>query len=200
MSEQAQTAGWDAARKRSGVHFACRHDDGVGLGDEPRLVHFAKIRNHGDDRDVLHARIGPRAQRGVIEQRMDGDDHVGLIGDEQIAQALAVERLAETDQRLVAAPAVGRIVERAVERRCVAQRQAVAQTELRHREGTVRGDVVDAVLERIGRLDLVERGRDRVCRAPVAAARIRDQEQCPFGQIALRCPMVAPRLALELAG
>ena len=95
--------------------------------------------------------IVSRAQRGVIEQRMDRDDDVGPIVDEEIAQALAIERFAEAHQRSIAAPSVGGVVERAVDRRCVAQRHAVTEPELREREGAVRGDVFDAGLERVRR-------------------------------------------------
>ena len=147
MAEQAQPRRRDAARERALVDFARRHDDGVGLGDQPRLVDLAEIGDDGDDRDVLHVRVVAGAQRGVVEQRMHRDDDVGLVADEEIAQALAVERLAEANQRLVAAAAVGGVVERAVDRRRVAQGHAVAEAELGQREGAVGGDVFDAVLE-----------------------------------------------------
>ncbi len=85
---------------------------------------------------------------------MNGDDDVGLIADEEVAQPLAVERLAETHERLIAPAAVGRVVERAVDRRSVAQGHAVAEPELREREGAVGGDVFDAVLEGVRRARL----------------------------------------------
>ena len=150
MAEQAQTSRSNAARERALIDFARRHDDRVGLRHQPRLVNFPEIGNDRDDRDVLHVRIVARAQRGVVEQRMNRDDHVRPVVEEEIAQALAIERLAEADERAIAAASVGRIVERTVDRRSVAQRHAVAQPELRQREGAVCGDVVDAGLERFG--------------------------------------------------
>ncbi len=149
MTEQSQTRRRHAARQRALVDFARRDDDGVRFGHEPRFVHFAEIGDDGNDRHVLHVRVVARAQRRVVEQRMHGDDDVGLIADEKIAQALAIERLAEAHQRLIAAPSVGRIVERAVDRRRVAQRHAVTEAELRQREGAMGGDVLDAVFVRL---------------------------------------------------
>ena len=96
------------------------------------------------------SRVVARAQRRVVEQRVHRDDHVGLIADEEIAQALAIERLAEAHERPVAAAAVRRMVERAVDRRRVAQGHAVAEAELGQREGAVGGDVFDPGLEGLG--------------------------------------------------
>ena len=68
------------------------------------------------DGHVLHPRVVTRPQRGVVKQRMDRDDDVGPITEEEVAQAFAVERLAEAHQRAIAAAAVRGIVERAVDR------------------------------------------------------------------------------------
>ena len=56
MAEQAQPRGRNAARERALIDFARRHDDRVGLRNEPRLVHLPEVGDHRDDGNVLHAR------------------------------------------------------------------------------------------------------------------------------------------------
>ena len=155
MPEKPQPRGGNAAGERPLVYFASRHDDRVGVGHQPGFVHLSEIGDHRHDRDVLHVRVGARSQRRVVEQRVDGDDDVGLIADEQVAQPLAVERFAEADERLVAPPAVRRVVQRAVNGGSVPKGHAIAEPELRQREGAVSGDIFDAVFEPVGRVDLV---------------------------------------------
>jgi hypothetical protein len=79
----------DAAFACTFVDFAGRYDDRVDFGDEPALVHAAEVGDHGQHRDVRHPRVGPRAQRGVVEQRMHRDDHVGAVFQEQVLEAFA---------------------------------------------------------------------------------------------------------------
>ena len=140
-----------------------------------------QVGDHRDDRNVLHAGIVARPKRGVIEERMNRDDHVGLIADEEIPQTLPVERFAETHQRAITAPPVGGVVEGAVDRRGVPQRHAVAQAKLGQREGAVRRDVFDARFVGVRRLRLLQGGGNRVGGAPMPAAGIRDQQERPFG-------------------
>ena len=77
VAEQAQAIGRDAAFERALVDFRRRDDYRIGFGHQPRFVDAAKIGDDRDDRNV-DAGIGACAQRRVIEQRMDRDDHIGL--------------------------------------------------------------------------------------------------------------------------
>ena len=181
MAEQMQTPRRHGARERALIDFAGRYDDGIDIRNEPRLVNLAEIGDDGDDRHVLHVRVVARAHRGVVEQRMNRNDDVGLVTDEEVAQTLAVERLAEAHQRAVAPASVGGVVERAVDRRSVAQGHAIPESELRQREGAMRRDVLDPRFERLVGAGLFQGGHNRVRGAAVTAARVRDQQKRPFG-------------------
>ena len=109
-----------------------------------------------------------------------------MVLEKQIFHPLAVEQLTESDDAAKAAPAVGGVVERAVDRGSETQRRAVERAQVRQREAAIGGDVVDPVfeMERLaaGSLgDLVECRDDCIGRAAVAAPRIGDQQQDAFG-------------------
>ena len=181
VPQQAQPLRRDAALDGALVDLACRHHREVGFGEQPAFVDAAEVGDDGDDRDLLHPGVGAGPQSRVVEQRVDRDDDVGLILGEDVAQPLAVERLAEAHDRAVAAPAVGGVVERAVDRRGIAKGRAIGRPQFGERKRAVGGDVVDAPLEARRSVDLVERGADGHRSGAVSAAGVRDEEEDTFG-------------------
>ena len=90
-------------------------------------MYAAEVGDHRNDRHVIHAGIGPGAERRVVEQRVDRHDDVGIVLREDVFEAFAIERLAKAHDRAVAATAVGRVVERAVNRWSKAEGRAVGR-------------------------------------------------------------------------
>ena len=179
VAEQAQAIGRNAAFERALIDFGCRHDDRIGLGHQPRFVDAAKVGDDGNDRNVDPG-VGAGAKRCVVEERMDRDDHIGLEQQERIAQTLAVERLAETHDRLETPPTVGGVEERTIDRRSKAKGRAVRRPEWGERKCAVRGNIVDTPLKTGLSLDFIERGTDGLSAAAMATAGIGNEEEDAF--------------------
>jgi len=85
MAEQMQTPHRHGARERPLIDFAGRNDDGVDVRDKPRLVNLPRSVMTVITGTCWHVRVVARTHRGVVEQRMNRNDDVGLVADEEVA-------------------------------------------------------------------------------------------------------------------